>query len=196
MATYDPRGVIPFIRDTAARYGIDPDVAVKVAQSEGLSQFTSGIPGENSYGAFQLNTQGGLGNEFQKATGLDPADPGNEQATIDYALKHASQNGWTAFHGAKNRYGFGPWVGIGGNQVPATPSAAPPISGPIPPLSIEQPTQPMQSAQGAMAQPSAPFQVDQLPALNAPTQTRRMIDLAQAFAKIPLPRGFRGFSIG
>src|SRR5512139_1044912 len=119
---YDPRALVPFIRETAAKYGIDPDVAVKVAESEGLNQFTSGIPGENSYGAFQLNTQGGLGNDFQKATGLDPADPKNEQAAIDFALKHASQNGWGAFHGAKNRYGYGPWVGIGGNPIPSAPT--------------------------------------------------------------------------
>jgi hypothetical protein len=125
----DPRGLIPYIRERAQAYGINPDTAVDVARSEGLSSFKSGIPGENSYTAFQLNTQNGLGNDFQRATGLDPANPNNEHAAIDFALKHASQHGWGAFHGAKNRYGYGPWEGI---TVGSAGNVAPPISGPAP----------------------------------------------------------------
>ncbi len=109
----DPRGVVPYIRQAAEKYGIDPDVAVNVAKSEGLRTFTSGISGEKSYSAFQLNTQGGMGNDFMRDTGLDPRDPRNERAAIDYALHRASQEGWGAFHGAKNAYGYGPWEGIG-----------------------------------------------------------------------------------
>src|SRR5512139_1317364 len=155
---YDPRALVPFIRETAAKYGIDPDVAVKVAESEGLNQFTSGIPGENSYGAFQLNTQGGLGNEFQKATGLDPSDPKNEQATIDYALKYASKKGWGAFHGAKNRYGYGPFEGIGGQQTASVPPEQP--SAPPPPLEPQKPLppQPLNLVQ-AMGQSQPSFQL-------------------------------------
>lgn len=111
----DPRGMTNYIAQTAQKYGIDPRVALAVARSEGLAQFTSGIRGENSYGAFQLNTQGGLGNQFQRETGLNPADPKNEKATIDYALKHASKNGWGAFHGARNT-GIGNWQGINRNM--------------------------------------------------------------------------------
>jgi len=122
----DPRGLIPYIRDTAQKYGIDPDTAVNVARSEGLHNFKSSIPGENSFGAFQLYTGGGLGNDFQKATGLDPSDPKNEQAGIDYALKWASQHGWGAFHGAKNAYGYGPWHGI----TVGSPSVGPALSAP------------------------------------------------------------------
>jgi hypothetical protein len=109
----DPRGLAPYIRKVAAKYGVDPGVAVNVARSEGLEGFTSGIPGEHSYTAFQLNMDGGLGNEFQKETGLDPRDPKNERQAIDWALHYVSGHGWSAFHGAKNRYGYGPWQGVG-----------------------------------------------------------------------------------
>lgn len=107
----DPRGMIPYIRETAKKYGIDPDIAVRVAKSEGLSN-PVGDRGM-SHGAFQLYKGGGLGNDFQKSTGLDAADPANERATIDYALQNASKKGWGAFHGAK-RVGIGNREGIGG----------------------------------------------------------------------------------
>ena len=118
-ATDDPRGLEPYIRETAKKHGVDPDVAVRVAKSEGLRGFRSGVQlkgggEEPSYGAFQLYTGGGLGNEFQKETGLDPRDPKNEKATIDYALKKASQVGWGPWHGAKNT-GIGEWEGISGS---------------------------------------------------------------------------------
>ena len=113
----DPRGLTPFIRATAMKYGISPEVALRVAKSEGLNSFKSGViqkdgTEEPSFGAFQLYTGGGLGNQFQKDTGLDPADPNNEKATIDYALKHASKVGWGPWHGAKNT-GIGQYEGIG-----------------------------------------------------------------------------------
>jgi hypothetical protein len=113
----DPRGLAAYIRETAKKYGIDPEVALKVAKSEGLSTFQSSVVGkkgrEPSWGAFQLYTGGGLGNQFQKETGLDPSDPKNEKATIDYALKTAAKVGWGPWHGAKNT-GIGEWEGIGG----------------------------------------------------------------------------------
>ena len=107
-----------YIRETAKKYGVDPEVALRVAKSEGLESFQSTVVSkkgvrEPSWGAFQLYTGGGLGNEFKKETGLDPADPKNEKATIDYALKHASQHGWGPWHGAANT-GIGEFEGIGG----------------------------------------------------------------------------------
>ena len=113
----DPRGMTDYIRQTAKKYGIDPEVALRVAKSEGLSSFQSGVTRkdgtqEPSYGAFQLYTGGGLGNQFQKDTGLDPSDPKNEKATIEYALKHAASNGWGSWYGAKNS-GIGDYEGIG-----------------------------------------------------------------------------------
>ena len=107
----DPRGKEAHIRATAQKYGIDPDVAVKVAKSEGLRDFL----GDNgkSGGAFQLYTGGGLGNKFKKETGLDPLDPKNEDATIDYALKEAAKGGWGPWYGAA-KVGVGKWDGITG----------------------------------------------------------------------------------
>jgi len=112
-----------YIRETARKYGIDPEVALKVAKSEGLSTFQSSVTQksgkrEPSWGAFQLYTGGGLGNQFQKDTGLDPSDPANEKATIDYALKTAAKVGWGPWHGAKNT-GIKQWEGIGGDAATA-----------------------------------------------------------------------------
>lgn len=112
----DPRGLVPYIRERATALGINPDVAVKVAQSEGLGSFQSNViqrsgRREPSYGAFQLYTGGGMGNEFQRATGLDPADPKNELKTIDYALENAVRTGWTPWHGAKGA-GIGSRTGL------------------------------------------------------------------------------------
>jgi hypothetical protein len=123
----DPRGLTAFIRETAAKYGVDPAVALKVAKSEGLAQFYG--DGGASGGAFQLYTKGGLGNEFQKATGLDPLDPKNEKATIEYALKHASENGWGPWYGAA-KVGVGQYEGIGTNAATAAVAAADPLADP------------------------------------------------------------------
>ena len=120
----DPRGMEAYIRATAIKHGIDPDTAVAVAKSEGLSTFQSSVRRsgkgsfrgrEDSWGAFQLYMGGGLGNAFQKATGKDPRDPANEQATIDFALAHAKKHGWGSWYGARNT-GISNWAGIGGRQ--------------------------------------------------------------------------------
>ena len=114
VSRHDPRGVVPLIRSTAEKYGINPDIAVRVAGSEGLGNFKSTIPGEESYSAFQLNMlPGSMGDQFKKETGLDPSDPKNEPAAIDYALRSATKVGWSPFHGARQA-GIGPWQGIGG----------------------------------------------------------------------------------
>jgi hypothetical protein len=106
-----------FIRSTAASLGIDPDIAVRVAKSEGFNGFT----GDNgtSFGDFQLHvTPGGrggaVGDQFKKWTGLDPSDPANEQRADKFALEWAQNNGWHDFHGAA-RSGIGDHAGIGGD---------------------------------------------------------------------------------
>jgi hypothetical protein len=106
-----------YIRQVAAQIGIDPDVAMRVARSEGFNTFKSSIPGEQSFGAFQLHvTSGGrghaVGDQFRTDTGLDPSDPANERQGIDYALNWARKHGWGDFHGAGNT-GIGKWQGIG-----------------------------------------------------------------------------------
>jgi hypothetical protein len=132
-AVRDPRGVMPMVDAAATKYGIDPGVARQVSMSEGAGQFYG--DGGTSGGAFQLHvTPGGKGNavgdQFQRDTGLDPLDPKNEAATIDYAMRYASLHGWGAWNGAK-RAGIGQWQGIlgpsagtnvGSSQAPGAPS--------------------------------------------------------------------------
>ncbi len=120
--TTAPAGSIEaYIRQAALQRGIDPNVAVKVAQSEGglkswnlQSQYVKNGVQEQSYGPFQLYKGGGLGNDFMNKTGLDPALAANGPAGVDFALDHASKNGWGAWYGAK-RVGVSNWEGIGKN---------------------------------------------------------------------------------
>lgn len=115
----DPRGLSDYIRETAKKYGVDPEIALKVAKSEGLAQFSG--DGGRSGGAFQLFTGGGLGNKFRTEKKLDPLDPKNEKETIDYALQYASKHGWGSWYGAA-KVGVGEWDGIG--AAPKTDAAA------------------------------------------------------------------------
>ncbi len=96
-----------YIRDAAARRGIDPDVAVKVAKTEGLGGQYAGDAG-SSFGPFQLhygniakggNAVSGLGDTFTKATGLHASDPKTIPQQVDFALDYAAKNGWSPWHG-------------------------------------------------------------------------------------------------
>lgn len=110
-----------FIRAEAIKRGIDPDIAMKVARSEGFDTFQSSVirrdgTREPSFGAFQLYTGGGLGNIFQKQTGLDPADPKNERATIEFALDQAKAGGWSPWHGWRGAPNAGIGAGVAANS--------------------------------------------------------------------------------
>lgn len=114
----DPRGVAPIIAADAQKYGISPDIALRVFSHEGMQNYT-GDQG-TSFGAPQLHvTPGGkgdaVGDLFVRQTGLDPRDPKNEPAMIDFALKYASRHGWGAWTGARVA-GVKPWEGIGSHQ--------------------------------------------------------------------------------
>jgi hypothetical protein len=118
--------ITQYIQEAARKRGIDPNVALKVAQSEGLGQdwqsnvVKNGVR-EPSYGDFQLYTGGGMGNDFEKATGLKASDPNNRLPMIDYALDQAREKGWTPWYGAK-RVGITGKMGIG--AVPHTQPAS------------------------------------------------------------------------
>jgi hypothetical protein len=108
-----------YIRARAPIYGIDPDVAVRVAQSEGgvtnllrQSDVVKGGQREESYGPFQLYMQGGLGNRAL-AAGVDPRTTEGAWKGIDFALAEAGQKGWGQWYGAK-RVGIDPMQGITG----------------------------------------------------------------------------------
>lgn len=119
-----------YLRQRAQVYGIDPDIAVRVAKGEGGLQdpFRRGqgpaprsqAPGfgatENSFGPLQLYVSGtgaGLGDRAL-AAGIDPRK--DWQGGVDFALKEASQKGWGQWYGAKAQ-GITGKMGIGG--VPA-----------------------------------------------------------------------------
>jgi len=118
----DPNSISDYIRIAAQARGIDPEIAVRVAQSEGLNTYV----GDNgsSFGPFQLhygnvagggNAVSGMGDAFTKTTGMDARDKSTIAAQIDYALDNAASNGWGAWHGAA-RAGIGNYAGITGNS--------------------------------------------------------------------------------
>lgn len=122
-----------FIRSESIKRGLDPDVMMKVARSEGFDNFKSAIPGEESYSAFQLHlTAGGRGNavgdQFVKATGKDPRDRANEALAIQFALDDIRAHGLGAYHGAA-RVGLGARAGGAGGGSSQSTSMA--FSGPI-----------------------------------------------------------------
>jgi hypothetical protein len=140
----DVNSLADYIRRAAASRGIDPNVALTVARSEGLqpgtwqSNVKKDVNGfsvrEPSYGPFQLLVGGpgtgfptGLGNKFQAATGLDPSDPRNAKAGIDYALNTAATTGWGPWFGAKAA-GISPFRGIQGAHPAPLESASPPTT--------------------------------------------------------------------
>ena len=126
--TRAPLGGIPttdvasYIAQAATARGIDPNIALQVAKSEGgltswnlqSGYFKNGVQ-EASFGPYQLYMNGGLGNAFMRQTGLDPRIAANGPAGVDFALDYAKQNGWGAWYGAA-KSGIGKWDGIGANS--------------------------------------------------------------------------------
>jgi hypothetical protein len=94
------------IRSEARARGIDPDIAVRVWQSEGKGGYV-GDRG-SSFGPFQLHYGGvasggmaakGLGDKFTATTGLDARDPSTTLAQIRFSLDEAARGGWGPWHG-------------------------------------------------------------------------------------------------
>lgn len=122
-----------YIRQAATQRGIDPDIAVRVAKSEGLAPgvwqsnvYRNGVR-EPSYGPFQLLMRDrGLGGAFQRATGRSAADPSTAFEQVDFALDQAARGGWGPWYGAA-KVGIGTRdglanarpVGIGSGLAPA-----------------------------------------------------------------------------
>ena len=129
----DPAAIEAYIRQQAAVIGINPDIAVAVAKSEGLkpgvwqSNVVKNGVREPSYGPFQLYEGGGLGNEFKAKFGKSASDPTTWMDQVGFALGKAKEGGWTPWYGAKNT-GIGRWDGIkasGQPQATAQPSGGP-----------------------------------------------------------------------
>ena len=110
------------IRREAAARGINPEVALRVAKSEGLYNYKSTVPGEESYGPYQLyfgdRGGGGLGPEFVSRYGIDPRSDRSRasiRAQVQFSLDKAVEGGWGPWHG---------WQGLPRAGLPAFPQAA------------------------------------------------------------------------
>lgn len=136
---YDVQALKDYIRANASKYGLDPDTALKVWGGEGLkpgiwqSNVVKNGVREPSYGPFQFYMGGGMGNQFQSATGLDPRDPKNVYAMADYAMAQAGKGGWSPWYAARNQ-GISQWQGIGGRTGSPTVDVATMAPGPSQPV--------------------------------------------------------------
>jgi hypothetical protein len=128
-----------FIREYAKSIGIDPNIAIRVARTEGLgdgiwqSNVVLDYGREQSFGDFQLHLapegrKPGLGNAFLSQTGLDPRDPANWKAMNMFALDNAKRGGWSPWFGAK-KVGIVDKMGIDGSPAPAASYEAPKVMG-------------------------------------------------------------------
>lgn len=194
-----------YIAQSAAKRGIDPEVAIRVWRSEGAS----GDPREGwqskivrkdgsrepSYGPYQLYMEGGLGNEMQEATGLSPSDPRNWQPSVDFALDKAAEGGWGPWAGAK-AIGLDPRAGLGGAK--ASGEYSPAGVGQIVPMADEAPAE----------EPRSRFSLDKLiasednPSIIESIMGRRLSPEARAavmnasFAMLAGRSPFMGVNIG
>jgi flagellar protein FlgJ len=141
-----------YIRKAAEARGIDPNVAVAVAKSEGglkdpfrQSDFVKNGVREQSYGPFQLYMGGGLGNKAMEA-GIDPRK--DWQAGIDFALDQAATGGWGPWYGAK-KIGVTGMHGIG-QRPPQQVASLDPAAG----LPVPQMAPPVDTAMNGMAAPN------------------------------------------
>ncbi len=113
----DIASLASYIQEAASARGIDPNVALRVARSEGLapgvwqSNVVKNGRRETSYGPFQLLVGGGLGDKFQKLYGKSPADPSTVYDQIDFALDEAATGGWGPWYGAA-KVGVGNRTGL------------------------------------------------------------------------------------
>jgi hypothetical protein len=115
--------IVEYIKAAASKRGIDPNTAVRVAQSEGLNIYI-GDRG-SSFGPYQLHyggvagggmAVGGLGDSFTRKTSLDARDPKTWKQQVDFSLDEAKRGGWGPWHGAQ-RVGIGNWQGLKGGEI-------------------------------------------------------------------------------
>lgn len=140
-----------YIRQAAMRRGINPDMAVRVANTEGGAnaggRARQNMQGAPAYSHFQLYIGGpnnpAMGDEAL-AAGIDPRDPKQWKQAVDFALDKAKERGWQPFQGAAAA-GIGDWDGIRGQ---AAPQAQQQRSGPMP---EDSPNGGRQTAQGQFA---------------------------------------------
>jgi len=128
-----------FIRNYAKQIGLDPNLALGIANAEGMRAWSASNPNAasllradqlrgGSYGDFQLNMAPGAVGAAALAAGVDPRDPKQWQAADRFALDYMAQHGVGAWSGdpvAKQYQATG--------KVPAfTPSNATSTTGTLP----------------------------------------------------------------
>lgn len=114
------------ISDEAKLRGIDPSIAIRIFRAEGAGAYQSQVPRtgrgslggkEASFGPFQLYIGGGMGNEYQDATGRDlTTDNTKEGITnqIRFALDQAATGtGWQPWYG-RGPAGVAQYAGLRG----------------------------------------------------------------------------------
>jgi hypothetical protein len=115
-----PEEIQAYIRQVAARYGINPNTFLQVVKGE--SGFNPAAVGDSghSQGIAQLYDKG-LAPEFQQKTGLDPGDPSSWRQAIDFMGEKVAKGGqgWTPWHAAANQ-GISQFAGLGGQPGTAT----------------------------------------------------------------------------
>jgi hypothetical protein len=123
-----------FIRAYAQSKGLDPNLALGIANAEGLKAWSAKNPNAGStidvdpsgtpfsYGDFQLNIHPGAMGSKALAAGIDPRDPAQWQAADRFAIDQMAKSG------------VGPWKGdpvaaayLKSGAVPATPAGSGPI---------------------------------------------------------------------
>ncbi len=79
------------IERAAAAAGIDPRImhGIRAGESGHRADYDRNVtPREESYGPFQLNRKGGLGQVFERETGLDLKDPRTIQRQAEWVARH------------------------------------------------------------------------------------------------------------
>jgi len=90
-----PGSLKDLIDKSAAAAGINPRKMYGIVAGEsghGSKYDTNVSDREASYGPFQLNIKGGLGNQFEKETGLKVTDPSTIPAQADWVAKYLAKN--------------------------------------------------------------------------------------------------------
>lgn len=115
------------ISKEAEARGIDPVVAIKIFRSEGAGAYQSGVKRtgkgslggrEASFGPYQLYIGGGMGNQYEQATGRDLTKDNTPEGItnqIRFALDQATKLGWKPWYG-RGPAGVGEWDGLKGSK--------------------------------------------------------------------------------